>query len=493
MAGDNDNIQLDEMMRNLKRGEARKQAVDVGEGNGKQVIRADGSKAIKVRTKKRRSVQPKKELEKKSVRRKVILIAAAVSLLLLSVIGFTVMLGYYNGGRFKATIKDSIVNIAGANVELGNLDVSPSSSDLSKIDLTWNASNSVIRSLKLNGVVADCGVLDFIVGGLGGSAVGAKEGTMELAMSDQNASFNTSSERPFDYPFTLYQCSVFNIDFGDDSLWKFTNGSLSYRPAEEAGDLSGQFSLDRGDFTVPNFGEFRVRNGLMTFGSQEAEIYLGLENLEFDGEVNLDGTTGYKEGSTMDFKTEFRNYNLKGLLEPKARRFFHGEVESGEGLFKMKLGDENSFLMTSDLVMQSVRLSDFPFIDTLTEFVEDDLYSSPSFSDKCHLTITRTSSVTEYKNIYFKQEGFMSLKGDLSIDSVNMISGTIKLGLPITVKAGKNKELFKSVFTEEDGEFIWMTLTLSGDLSEPKDDLREQLEIVKPQTDEGAFDKLYSE
>lgn len=502
MPEDKENIKLEEMMRNLKRGEVRKQAVDLSEGE--QVVRADGSKAIKVRKKKRRSVQPKQELEKKSIKRKIILIAAAVSLLLISVIGFTVMLGHYNGGRFKTKIKDSIVNLSGANAELGNLDVGTSSSKLSKIDLTWNDSHSIIKELKLKDVAADCGVLDFITGGLGGSAVGVKEGTMKLALSDQSAIMNTSSERPFDYPFTLYQCSVFNIDFGNDSTWKFTDGSVSYRPDKEAGSLNGQFSLDRGDFIVPHFGEFKVRNGLMSFGSQEAEVYLGLESSEFGGQVNLDGTTGYAKDSIVDFKAEFRNYNLKGLLESKARRFFHGKIESGEGLFKMKLGDEDSFVMSSDLVMQNVRVSDFPFIDALTEFAGDDFYSNPTFSDKCSMTINRTSTVTEYKNLDIKQDGFMHLKGNLSIDSTNAISGVVKVGLPVTVIAGKHGKLLKSVFTEDDGEFIWVSLNLSGDLGEPKDDLQQRLnavqgktERVQPQpnsqTDEQRFENLFNE
>ena len=51
------------------------------------------------------------------------LILAAVILLLLSVISFIILLGYYNGNRFKTKVIETIVNVSGAEVKLGRLDV----------------------------------------------------------------------------------------------------------------------------------------------------------------------------------------------------------------------------------------------------------------------------------------------------------------------------------------------------------------------------------
>ena len=109
MSENNDNIPLDEMMRNLKKGVHQKQSRKV-EG-GELVVRADGSEAIKVKSKKRRSVQPKKEIEKKNAKRKVMLIAGVIGLVILSFIAFSVLLGYFNGNRFKSKLSETIANV----------------------------------------------------------------------------------------------------------------------------------------------------------------------------------------------------------------------------------------------------------------------------------------------------------------------------------------------------------------------------------------------
>ena len=489
MSENNDNISLDEMMRNLKRGEVKKKAVDIE--SGKRVVRADGSEAIKVRTKKRRSVQPKEEAEQKSAKRKIILIVSVISLLLLSMIAYSVFLGYYNGSKFKSDMHQSVVNISGANAEIGTLDVGSTTSSLSKIQLTWNDEGSVLKEFNLSTLVADWGVLDMVSGGFGNSTVGILDADLKIELSDSFSNLNISNERPFDYPFSLYQCSLLNIDFGGSPHWSFENGSVSYRPnKEESGNFKGQFSVDRGDFKIPIFGEFKVRNGLIELDRQQAKVYLGLESEEYGGKINIDGVSGYVRNSSVDFKTKIKDYVLKGLLEPKTRRFFHGHVESGEGIFKMNIGDLDGFEMSSKLIMRDVRLTDFPFIRSLADLVVEGHYANPALSDKLSMTLRRSKKVTEFVDIDFKQEDFMWLKGDLSINELNLVNGELKLGIPVTFLSGKNGKLLRSVFADDDGEFIWTTVKISGDLSVPKDDFSQQVNKFTIKSDEQIFDDL---
>jgi len=123
VSDNNENISLDEMMRNLKRGAVKKQAIDAEAGEreqaidtevGERVIRADGSEVIKVRSKKRRSVQPKQEVEKKKLRRNVVMLTSMISVLFLLIIAYSFFLGYYNGNKFKSSVSQSLVNMTGA-------------------------------------------------------------------------------------------------------------------------------------------------------------------------------------------------------------------------------------------------------------------------------------------------------------------------------------------------------------------------------------------
>ena len=333
MSNNNKNMPLDEMMRNLKKGghQKRSEKIEAGE----LVIRADGSEAIKVKSKKRRSVQPKEEAEKKSIKRKVIIIASLIGVLLLSVIAFSVLLGYFNGNRFKSKVNETIVNLSGADVELGKLDVSVDSAKLTKIDLSWPAGSTVLKNVRLEGVNADYGVLAFIGAGWSGSAVGVERAEIELEMEQEKPGLNTKLERPVDFKFDLYQCPILDIDFGEGSLWSLKGGAASYRQSEEG---EGQFSLDAGRFTIPVFGVFNVRNGLLNFKSNQAELYLGLESEDHSGVINLDGTSGYAKGDLVELKTDLEDYSLNEWVDPKVRRFLSGRILSGEGTFKMKVG-----------------------------------------------------------------------------------------------------------------------------------------------------------
>mgnify|MGYP001823056260 CR=1 FL=1 len=64
MSDNKENVPLDQMMRKLKKSPVQDQK-SIIEG-GERVVRADGSEAIKVRTNKRRTIQPKKVKEPKS-------------------------------------------------------------------------------------------------------------------------------------------------------------------------------------------------------------------------------------------------------------------------------------------------------------------------------------------------------------------------------------------------------------------------------------------
>ncbi len=469
MSENNENIPLDEMMRNLKKDSVQKRH-SRAEG-GERVVRADGSEAIKVKSKKRRTVQPKKEKEKKLTKLKVILIASAIGLLLLSVIGYSVLLGYYNGNRFKSKISETIVNVSGAEVELGNVDVSSASAKISQIDLKWSGENSLLKKLNLVDIHADFGVLAFIGGGWGGSAVGVNKAELELEMSKKNPTLNTKSERPVDFKFGLYQCSNLNVNFGEDSLWSFKNASVSYRVSDDSDD---QFSLGSGDLTIPFFGEFTVKTGLVNCSASIAQVYLGMEAVGHKGIINLDGTTGYNEGSNVDFKTKLENYSLRDWVDPRARRFISGKIKYGEGTLKMKLGEIESFVTNTNFSTRVAVVKDFEFINTIAQLLEGDYYPSPRFTDESSMTMKRTKHRVEFTDIDLLQAEQMRIKGNFTIDEKNKISGSLKVGLPVMVLSSKHGKQIKEVFKDDDGEYVWVDVTLGGEASQPLDDLNEK-------------------
>ncbi len=481
---------LDEMMRNLKKGANQKRSEKIEAGE--LVVRADGSEAIKVKSKKRRSVQPKEESEKKSIKRKVVIIAGVIGVLLLSVITFSVLLGYFNGNRFKSKVSETIVNISGADVELGKLDISADSAKLTKIDLNWLGGSTVLKSLRLEGVNADYGVLAFIGTGWSGSTVGVERAELKLEMEQSNPRLNTNIERPVDFKFDLYQCSILDVDFGKGSLWDFKGGMASYRQSEEG---EGQFSVDGGKFTVPMFGVFNVKNGLLSFKPNQAELYLGLESEDHSGILNLDGTCGYTKGDLVELKTDLQDYSLNEWVDPKVRRFLSGKILSGEGTFKVNVGDIDSFDILTKLKMRELRVNDFEFISTIAQLLEDSSYTSPVFRGKSTLIMRRSKGVSAFTDIDLKQKSLMRIKGNFRIDENNLMTGSLKVGLPVMVLATKNGKEIKKVFAEDDGEYVWADVNLGGEVSLPADDLDEQFksQLIKRGDQVPSFERKFED
>jgi hypothetical protein len=466
----NEKIHLDEMIRKLKKSSVQKLSIKA-EG-GERVVRADGSEAIKVQSKKRRNIQPRKEKERKSNRLKVKLILAAVILLLLSVISFIILLGYFNGNRFKTKVIETIVNVSGAEVELSRLDVSPASAKLSTINLKWSEADTLIKNLKLKGISADYGMLAFIGGGWGGSAVGVESADLVLEMGKNNPRLNRAPARPVDFKFGLYQCSELNVNFGKGSLWSFKKGSVSYRVSDGNDD---QFSVDNGNLKVPKFGDFKVQTGLVSLAADSAQVYLNLKSEDQMGDFNIDGVVGYSEGSPVDLNIELKDYSLKNWIDPRARRFFNGEIQTGKGTLKMKLGDIESFDITMKITSRLIRVNDFEFVRAISEYLQEEYYVKPDFVDESKMTMIWTKDKVIFTDIELLQDTQMRIRGNFMIDANDLMSGTLKVGLPAMVISTKRGAVLKEVFSEDDGEYIWADVIISGKSSTPRDNLDEML------------------
>ena len=77
-----------------------------GHEEGELVTRADGTQAIKVRKKKRRSNQPHKEQERAKQRFRIIKLGIAFVLLTLVVVAAASMLFYYNSSSFREDTRE---------------------------------------------------------------------------------------------------------------------------------------------------------------------------------------------------------------------------------------------------------------------------------------------------------------------------------------------------------------------------------------------------
>jgi hypothetical protein len=68
------------------------------------------------------------------------------------------------------------------------------------------------------------------------------------------------------------------------------------------------------------------------------------------------------------------------------------------------------------------------------------------------------------------------MKGSFAIDEDDLMSGMIKVGLPVSFTSGDKGRVLEKVFKENDGEYIWADVVISGKVTSPKDNLDEMIQ-----------------
>ena len=129
---------IDEMMDRLKNRPAEDPIQD-----GELVTRSDGSQAIRVRKRKRRSHQPAKEERKSTRRARMIQVSGALSLLLLGLFAAGAAIVYANSAGFRESLVKKISLSSGARAELQLFRMNPTSANAGMLTLAWPEGNAL--------------------------------------------------------------------------------------------------------------------------------------------------------------------------------------------------------------------------------------------------------------------------------------------------------------------------------------------------------------
>jgi len=164
---------IDEMMERLKGQSSENPAA------GELVTRPDGSQALRVRKRKRRSEQPKREEAKRTKRIRTLQVAVGLVLLLLTGLVMAGAYVYANTAPYSKAVTAAIASSTGANVEIKQFRVSPASANAESITLEW-PEGSALKGLHLSGVSANISPLSILGTQLSGDEVAAREGSLWL-------------------------------------------------------------------------------------------------------------------------------------------------------------------------------------------------------------------------------------------------------------------------------------------------------------------------
>ncbi len=469
---------IEEMMERLK---------DSPIGNpedGELVIRPDGSQAIRVRKRKRRSSQPLKESHQRTRRARIVQVTAAMILVFLAamVIGGAII--YANSKPFRENLIRKIEQSSGAAVLLEQFRMNPKTANAGNITLKWPASN-VLESLKLRGLTAEVFAASFLGNAMTGEEISISDATLALQIPQPGEALRSAPALVGDLPirFNRYRTPTFNLTMGDPKtpLLGLLKSEGSLNP--ETANGRAQLSLYKGDIAIAGWPKLRLDRGLIEFRGDEADI-IGLRVLhESDnrGAFELSGTVApYRADQISSLDVRLESFELSGIVGTALGKIFSGKIDSvpvATSNFLSFQPNENPSL-TLDVAFRAspnsqIEVQQFPFLLGLAQGLDDPWFQHPVFEGDAGGMIHREGDVIILRELNFESKGRMALRGEISMALNQTLSGSLQLGIAEAMIASAKITRLNSMFGPAQEGFRWITLKVSGRAAAPADNFKE--------------------
>lgn len=456
---------------------------------GELVTREDGSQAIRVRKRKRRSHQPQRAELKHQRRIRMIQVSAVLVVMLMAVFAFGSAIIYANSAPFREKIMRMIGTSSGAQVKLEQFRVNPARAVAGQVILTWPEGN-VMRELAVKGASAEISPSSFFGKSLVGEEITSSQGILSLAVPKPGEPLcaTPSVEGQKQIRFNRYAIPKLQIRLGDPAqpLGMIQDSEGSFQPDNANG--RPQLLLARGAITFRGWPKIRLDRSHIEFRSGQIDI-IGMRLLhESDnrGTMELDGTVSpYAADRQSVLAVRLESFLLSGIAGSEMERLVSGRVNSvatpKSNTLSFACSSEPattlavSFRNTSSWPME---IHGFPFLANLARAMEDNWFEHPVFEIDATGALLRTDSAVTLKELDLQNKDRMAVRGRLTATSDRQLSGELRIGIAAAmVRTAPDRRLDALAGPLEDG-YRWLTLKIGGTPQAPTDDFLKLLEAA---------------
>lgn len=447
---------------------------------GELVTRADGTQAVRVRKRKRRTEQPKREEAKRLKRLRMIQVGSALVLLLLALLVGGAAYVYANTAPYRKSIADAIAANTGAKVDFKLFRVSPASANAESVDLEWPAGN-LLKSIQLRGVTARISPLSLLGTSLRGDEVSAREGALFLQVPEESAQ-PAAADHPAKMPVRFDRIAVprCTITFGDPAKPGFRINASEASLRLDKPNKQTSLHLYRGNIQIAGWPALKIDRAVMDFRESEAELIL------------LRLIDSHPKRGILDLAGNIRPFDVKArsILSVKVDSFDFGELfgtdmgelisakidsrpdaESNQLSFTPgSLADAELSIAFKNTLSSRVSLKGFPFLLSLVRTLNDKWYENPSFVGDSTGIARRKGQAVEIRDLRLESKSRMAIKADIAATADKSLYGTMEIGIPESVAELSPNGKIHSMLTPPRDGYRWLTLKLGGTLAHPSDD-----------------------
>lgn len=467
---------LDEMMHRLK---------ERGHDEGELVTRSDGTVAVKVRKRKRRSTQPHKEEAKRKQRFRILQIGF-LFFIVTGVIALVVgMLLYYNSSKFRESTREKIAAWSAAQVDIAEFTVTPNNARFASANFKWPEGN-YLRELQITHTDANLDVSSFIGTKWGGSSVVAKTGKLTISTAKPNAPLRVGvnpEATAFPFKFASYRCEKLNITgLGKDRTpWMSVEGTECTLTKNANG---AQTSFVGGLISIAGFQQMLIDRGSFTFELGQMKIKnLRLGPTSGNGTLELQNNIDLYSPESSKIEVTLTEFPLEILLGNDLDLLLIGKVDTQQDainrLISFVPGDLQSLQVQIGFRGSSrdaLTLINLPFLAELSrEFSNTDYARQYEFSDRVEGELIRNAKGSRIQGLLLEKKGNFIVRGDISAEG-GKLGGVLNIGLPPSQFTDSNiSDGVKEVFSNQEDGYVWCRVELSGAPGQPQDDFAKQV------------------
>ncbi len=469
---------IDEMMDRLKSSSSESPE------EGELVTRADGTQAIRVRKRKRRSSQPVKKGQQTSRRMRIFQISAAMILVFVAALFIGGAVIYANSSPFREGLLRKIEQASGAEVEIQQFRINPKTANAAGMTLKWPAGN-ILSSVTLRSLSAEVSPSTFLGKVMKGEEVSASDAVLELKypQAGEITRHFPTSEGLLPIRFNRYRVPSLTLTLGPPTtpIVKVTKSEVSLNPETENGRALLNFY--RGDIEMAGWPKLRLDRALVGIRGDEFEVInlRVLHESDSRGIFDLSGKIyPYQPDRLSSLKAVVQSFQIEGLTGPALGRLFSGRIDSTSATKSNFL----SFLPTADAAptleitfqvspSSQIELRGFPFLLAISQALDDPWFQSPVFEVDAGGTIHRENGIVTFRDLNFESKGRMAVRGKVSMALNQELSGHLEVGVAEAMIASSKTPRLKNMFGPPKEGFRWISLKIGGPVATPSDNFKD--------------------
>jgi len=487
-----ENYSIDDMMDRL-----RSRSEGPRDGEPQLVTRDDGSQMYRMRKRKRRSHQPKKEMEKRRQRFRVAQVVTVVALVLIA--GLAILGGviYLNSSAYREVVLGRIREWTGAEPQLTQFRVSPVGAAARSVELSW-PEGSMLACVMVDGVGADLRLSSIFGGAWKGSEMTGSSGKLLLRRAQGlavEAPVRGGGECPFQFRYRIPKLTVLmGAPERPAVRLQESEGSLIVLDPVAA---TANLQLEGGMLNVAQLGDFGLEFASLQFEGGGVRVGTARLTAGAGGKggieiLNPQQTALDLGGGQSELVLRVERMPLPILLGPAFGEWLGAEVESpeseGEGYLRFRTAEAPVFscrIPFRATASSESKMGALPLFALLADELQEAWYQAPRFDVEAKGLLVRDGGNSGVEELRLESRGRLIVSGKVMADAAGKLDGSLEVGLP-DAALDEASPPFRSVFKRREGGFSWATVKISGSGRQPGDDLRQQIDAAETQVSPGS-------